>query len=49
MPKIDPFEGLFGVFADSLPDGWGRLLVDRLMKKNGINPYDIGSLRDLRL
>lgn len=33
IPKIDPFEGLFGVFADSLPDGWGRLLVDRLMKK----------------
>lgn len=27
--KYDPFEGLFGVFADSLPDGWGRLLVDR--------------------
>jgi len=23
------FEGLFGVFADSLPDGWGRLLMDR--------------------
>ena len=31
MPRTDPFEGLFGVFADSLPDGWGRLLVDRLM------------------
>ena len=29
IPKIDPFEGLFGVFSDSLPDGWGRLLVDR--------------------
>jgi len=28
---VDPFEGLFGVFSDSLPDGWGRLLVDRLM------------------
>ena len=23
IPKYDPFEGLFGVFADSLPDGWG--------------------------
>ena len=49
IPKIDPFEGLFGVFADSLPDGWGRLLVDRLMKKNGINPYDIGSLERLAI
>ena len=31
----------------SLPDGWGRLLVDRLMKKNGINPHEIGSLERL--
>ncbi len=29
IPKADPFDGLYGVFADSLPDGWGRLLVDR--------------------
>lgn len=32
---MDPFDGLFGVFADSLPDGWGRFLVDRLMLKKG--------------
>ena len=43
MPKIDPFEGLFGVFADSLPDGWGRLLVDRLMRRNGLNPQMLGN------
>ena len=49
MPKIDPFEGIFGVFADSLPDGWGRLLVDRLMRKNRINPYEIGSLERLAI
>lgn len=49
MPKIDPFEGVFGVFADSLPDGWGRLLVDRLMTQNGINPYEIGSLDRLAI
>lgn len=23
IPKFDPFNGLFGVFNDSLPDGWG--------------------------
>lgn len=34
LPKPDPNDGLFGVFADSLPDGWGRLLVDRLLLKN---------------
>ena len=22
IPKMDPFDGAFGVFADSLPDGW---------------------------
>ncbi len=49
MPEIDPFEGIFGVFSDSLPDGWGRLLVDRLMKKKGINPYELGSLDRLAI
>jgi serine/threonine-protein kinase HipA len=44
MPKIDPFDGVFGVFADSLPDGWGRLLVDRLFLKKGINPNEVASL-----
>jgi len=49
IPKIDPFEGLFGVFSDSLPDGWGRLLVDRLMKKNGVDPYSVGNLERLAI
>ncbi|HCE57124.1 MAG TPA: type II toxin-antitoxin system HipA family toxin [Prolixibacteraceae bacterium] len=31
-----PFEGLFGVFYDSLPDGWGRLLLDRTLLKKGL-------------
>ena len=29
------FDGLFGVFDDSLPDGWGRLLLDREMARRG--------------
>lgn len=32
------FEGLFGVFNDSLPDGWGRLLLDRKLMNAGFNP-----------
>ncbi len=32
------FEGLAGVFNDSLPDGWGRLLFDRFMRNQSINP-----------
>lgn len=49
LPKIDPFEGLYGVFADSLPDGWGRLLVDRLMKKRGIDSQKLGNLDRLAI
>ena len=32
----DPFDGLYGVFNDSLPDGWGRLLLDRSLSSKGI-------------
>lgn len=49
IPKTDPFDGLFGVFADSLPDGWGRLLVDRLMLKNHIDPAAVGNLNRLAI
>ena len=27
IPKKDYFDGLFGAFADSLPDAWGKLLL----------------------
>ena len=47
LPKYEPFNGLFGVFNDSLPDGWGRLLVDRLFLKNKINPSEIDNLNRL--
>ena len=32
----DFFGGLYGVFHDSLPDGWGELLVRRMLAKQGI-------------
>lgn len=47
IPKYEPFDGLFGVFNDSLPDGWGRLLVDRLFLKNKISPAEIDNLNRL--
>ena len=34
----DYFDGLFGVFADSLPDHWGRLLLKRLLLAHEQNP-----------
>ncbi|MCR5469273.1 MAG: type II toxin-antitoxin system HipA family toxin [Lachnospiraceae bacterium] len=38
------FGGLFGVFADSLPDSWGALLLDRHLEKLGIKSGDISAL-----
>ncbi len=49
IPKYDPFEGVFGAFADSLPDGWGRLLVDRYLRHRGIDPQKVDSLNRLAI
>lgn len=38
VPNKDYFDGLFGVFTDSLPDNWGSLLLNRLLRANGQNP-----------
>lgn len=38
------FEGLPGVFNDSLPDGWGRLLFDRSMRAQGVMPEELSPL-----
>ena len=40
----DRFGGLFGVFADSLPDSWGELLLDRYLDSLGSNKNDISTL-----
>ena len=42
--KDDVFEGMFGVFGDSLPDGWGKLLLDRHFLNNNIEYSDITQL-----
>ena len=38
------FDGLYGVFNDSLPDGWGRLVLDRTVEKHGINRRQLSVL-----
>ena len=40
----DTFDGLWGLFNDSLPDGWGRLLMDRHLMRLGINPHSLSPL-----
>lgn len=44
VAKYEPFDGLFGVFADSMPDGWGNLLLDRYLKSKGIELTSLTAL-----
>ena len=41
------FDGLHGVFHDSLPDGWGLLLMDRRAPQIGIDPATLTPLHRL--
>jgi serine/threonine-protein kinase HipA len=34
----EPFNGLHGIFNDSLPDGWGLMLMDRAVRAAGRDP-----------
>jgi serine/threonine-protein kinase HipA len=43
------FHGLMGLFEDSLPDGWGRLLIDRRAAKAGLRVAALGPLDRLAL
>jgi len=43
----DPFHGIFGLFDDSLPDGWGMLLLNRALEKKGLSLNDINILDQL--
>lgn len=49
VPKKDVFGGLFGVFSDSLPDGWGRLLVDRMLLSMKIVPESVSTIQRLAI
>ncbi len=50
MPGYEPFEGVFGVFADTLPDGWGRLIADRYIRsKLKMNPDELDGFHRLTL
>ena len=49
LPTKDYFSGLFGVFADSLPDNWGRLLLDRLIRAHKQAPDELTVLDRLAI
>lgn len=49
LPTKLHFQGLFGVFADSLPDAWGNVLLNRVLKKNGIKIDEVTPLMRLAI
>ena len=49
IAERDPFDGNFGVFDDSLPDGWGSLLLDRYLREQGEDPDKLTMLQRLSL
>lgn len=42
-PKA-PHQGIHGVFGDSLPDGWGLFLQDRVFRQQGILPAQVTAM-----
>lgn len=49
VAKHGSLNGMFGVFADSMPDGWGRLLVDRTLQREGFDPSRVTSIARLAI
>lgn len=45
LAKLPLFQGLHGIFHDSLPDGWGLLLMDRFFKRQfNWDPHEVTPL-----
>lgn len=49
MAKPTPFDRNFGVFDDSLPDGWGLLILSRYLNSIGIDPKSLSLLQLLSI
>lgn len=49
IAKPTPFYGNFGVFEDSLPDGYGRYLLHKALLRQGIDDTKLSSLDRLSL
>ena len=49
IAKQEPFWGNFGIFEDSLPDGYGRYLLNRMLKKQGIDDSTLTPIQRLSI
>lgn len=49
IAKPNPFSGNFGIFEDSLPDGYGRYLLHKALAKEGIEDRNLSTLDRLSI
>ena len=49
IAKHQPFHGNFGIFEDSLPDGYGRYLLHKALLHGGINDANLSALDRLSI
>lgn len=49
IAKHQPFHGNFGIFEDSLPDGYGRYLLHKALLREGINDANLSVLDRLSI
>lgn len=49
IAKAEPFWGNFGIFEDSLPDGYGRYLLSKLLRKQGIDDSMLTAVQRLSI
>lgn len=49
VAKPSPFHGNFGIFEDSLPDGYGRYLLYMLLKRHGVDDFGLSTLDRLSI
>lgn len=47
--KPTPFSGDFGIFEDSLPDGYGRYLLHKALLREGVNDAELSALDRLSI
>ena len=49
IAKPTPFNGAFGIFEDSLPDGYGRYLMHKALLRMGIDDFSLSALDRLSI
>ena len=49
IAKAEPFNGNFGIFEDSLPDGYGRYLLHKALLREGINSFNLSAIDRLSI